>query len=172
MMLGMQPALAPVSVFFLRKTWFLLLVVLMAVSSAAQQPPKTSAAPKKKSRLAIAIDQTIEKGHDSSLPPHISDLLGISPERKEVPVKQAVRMGEPIRGFEVSTQNHNDVVLFVDSRAQKESTFYLTSRTGILRRVLSIREGVGHPRRPSKEDQAAFQKEKQQWVDELVPKSK
>ena len=85
-------------------------------------------------------------------------------------MKQAVRMGEPVRGFEVSTEKHNDVVLFVESRVQKETIFYLTSRTGSLRMVLSVREGVGHPRRPTKDDQVTFNQEKQRWVDELVPK--
>lgn len=146
-------------------------IMLIFVCSVAAQSPKKAAAPKTKSRLAIAIDQTIEKGHDGSLPPHISDLLGISPEKKEVPVKQMIRMGEPVRGFEVSTQNHNKVVLFIDNRAQKETIFYLTSKTGVLSRVLSVREGMGYPRLPTKDDLSAFAKEKKQWVDELAPKS-
>ncbi len=173
-MLGMQSALSTTSAFFFHrlilKAWALILALILGVVVLEAQSPKPSTAPKKKSRLATAIDETLEKGHDASLPPTISDLLGISPQRKEVPVKQAVLRGEPIRGFEVSTEEHNNVVIFVDNRAQKESIFYLTSRTGVLRRVLAVREGVGHPRRPTKDDQVAFNQEKQRWMDELAPK--
>jgi len=171
MILVMQPALAPVSPSFsggfILKTWLVMFVLIVSLAAQSQKP---SAAPKTKSRLATAIDRTLEKGRDAILPPHISDLLGISPEKNEVPVKQAVKMGEPIRGFEVSSLEPNNVVIFVESRLQKETIFYLTSRTGTLRRVLSVREGAGYPRRPTNEDQVAFDQEKQYWIDQLAPK--
>ena len=135
-----------------------MLIALLAVCSLAaqsQKPPAAKTAPKTKSRLATAIDLTLEKGHDGALPPHISTLLGLSHE-KEVPIKQAVEMGEPIRGFEVSTGEHNDLVIFVENRTTKETTFYLTSRGGTLRKVLSVREGTGYSRRPTKDDQMRF----------------
>src|SRR5690242_19226710 len=76
----------------------LVFLAASAVVAQSQKPP----APKTKSRLATAIDLTLEKGHESSLPRHISTLLGIAHEQ-EVPIKQAVEMGDPIKGFEVST---------------------------------------------------------------------
>lgn len=85
-------------------------------------------------------------------------------------MKQFVEMGEPIRGFEVSTAQPNNVVIFVESRAQKQSTFYLMSKRGTLRKVLTVVEGTGYSRNPTKDDQQEFHKEKQRWVDELVPK--
>lgn len=144
-----------------------MVILSLAVGSTLAQSQKP--APKTKSRLSTAIDLTLEKGHDVNLPPHISTLLGISRE-KEIPVKQAVEMGEPIRGFEVSTATHTDVVIFVESRAAKETTYYLTSRAGTLRKVLSVREGTGYSRRPTKDDMDAFAKEKQYWVDRIVPR--
>ncbi len=122
-----------------------------------------------KTRLARAIDKTLEQGHDATLPPHVSNLLGISPQEHEVPVKQFAEMGEPIRGFEVAIAEHNNVIMFVESRATNETTFYLTSPKGVLRRVLSITEGVGHPRIPNIGDKAAFEKEKHYWLNRLVP---
>ena len=145
-----------------------LVIALLATGAAVAQSQKP-AAPKTKSRLATAIDLTLEKGHESSLPRHISTLLGISHEQ-EVPIKQAIDMGEPIKGFEVSTDEHHNVVIFVENRAAKETTFYLTSRAGTLRKVLSVREGTGYSRRPTKDDEDSFRKEKQYWVDRLVPK--
>jgi hypothetical protein len=144
-----------------------ILMLLMVPLLVAQAP--TSAAPKAKSRLATAIDRTLEQGHDAVLPPHVSHLLGISPEEHEVPVKQFAEMGEPIRGFEVSAAEHKNLVLFVESRANNQSTFYLSSPRGTLRKVLAVIEGVGYARVPTKDDREAFEKEKQYWIDRLVP---
>jgi hypothetical protein len=145
------------------------LLTLLAVCSTAS-PAQKSAGSQTTSPLAKAISRTLTEGHDAILPPHVSDLLGISPDAHEVPVKQFAAMGEPIRGFEVSTVQPNDVVVWVESRAQKTTTFYLMSRRGTLRRVVEVVEGTGHSRRPTKEDQDAFEKEKQRWVNDLAAK--
>lgn len=174
MMLNMRAAhpLAPVS--FLRSItpkWMLpgIVVTVLALCSlpAASQTP---AGPKAKSRLASAIARTLDQGHAAILPPHVSHLLGISPDEHEVPVKQIAEMGDPVRGFEVSTAEHNNVVIFIESRTKKESTFYLTSRPGVLRKVLSVIDGVGYARVPTKKDRQAFEQEKQHWLDRLAPK--
>jgi hypothetical protein len=158
--------------FFSRKTLKvlpnLMVIGLLAIGSVVAQSQKP-APPKPKSRMATAVELTLEKGHEAALPPHVSTLLGISHEQ-EIPIKQAVEMGEVIRGFEVSTAERNDVVIFVENRAEKDTTFYLTSRTGTLRKVLSVREGTGYSRRPTKDDENIFRKEKQYWLDRLVPK--
>jgi len=145
--------------------WLMLLAVC-----GLQSPAQTSAGSKTTSPLSRAIERTLAEGHDAILPPHVSNLLGISPEEHEVPVKQFVVMGEPIRGFEVSTAEPNNVVIFVENRAQKQSTFYLTSKRGRLRKVLAVIEGTGYSRQPTKQDQEAFEKEKQRWIDQLAPK--
>jgi len=144
-------------------------VVLSTVCTLSAQT-KTSTAPKASSRLSSAINRTLEQGRDATLPPHISHLLGISPQEHEVPVKQFTQMGEPIRGFEVSKDEHNNVVVFVERRAQKKTTFYLTSPRGRLRRVLSVIEGVGYDRLPTENDKQEFEKEKLYWVDVLTSK--
>ena len=147
----------------------LFLVMLVTVCGIASQAQK-SASSQTTSSLTKAIDLTLKQGHDAILPPHVSHLLGISPAEREVPVKQFVQMGEPIRGFEVSTAQPNDIVIFVESRAQKQTTFYLMSKRGTLRKVLTVLEGTGYSRRPTKDDEEAFEKEKQRWVDQLSPK--
>jgi hypothetical protein len=141
--------------------------ILLSAGCLAAQSKKPSAPPTKSS-LGSAIDRTLAEGNEAILPPHVSNLLGISPKEHEIPVKQFVEMGEPIRGFEVSTAEHNNVVIFVESRTQKKSTFYLTSRRGILRKVLSIIEGVGYSRVPTKDDKDEFEKEKKRWTDQLA----
>lgn len=148
----------------------LVTVVVLSTVCALSAQTKTSTAPKASSRLASAINRTLEQGRDATLPPHISHLLGISPQEHEVPVKQFTQMGEPIRGFEVSRDEHNNVVVFVERRAQKKATFYLTSPRGRLRRVLSVIEGVGYDRLPTESDKKEFEIEKQYWIDLLTSK--
>jgi hypothetical protein len=143
--------------------------MVVAACGIASQAQKSTGS-QTTSSLATAIDRTLQQGHGAILPPHVSNLLGISSHEQEVPVKQFVQMGEPIRGFEVSTAQPNDVIIWIESRAQEQTTYYLMSRRGTLRRVLAVIEGTGHPRRPTKDDQEAFDKEKQRWVDQLVPK--
>ena len=145
-----------------------LLLVLLAVGGV-RSPAQKSAGSQTTSPLSRAIDRTLAEGHDAILPPHVSNLLGISPDEHKVPVKQFVEMGELIRGFEVSTAEHNNVVIFVENRAQKQTTFYLMSKRGTLRKVLAVMEGTGHPRQPTKPDRETFEKEKQRWVDALAP---
>ena len=150
----------------MRNVFLLMLVAACAMASQAQKPAGSQTT----SSLTKAIDLTLKQGHDAILPPHVSHLLGISPAEHEVPVKQFVQMGEPIRGFEVSTAQQNDIVIFVESRAQKQTTFYLMSKRGTLRKVLTVLEGTGYSRRPTKDDEEEFEKEKQRWVDQLSPK--
>jgi hypothetical protein len=150
----------------MRNVFLLMLIAVYGIASHAQKSTDLQTS----SPLAKAIDLTLRQGHDAILPPHVSHLLGISPDEHEIPVKQFVEMGEPIRGFEVSTAQANDVLIFVESRAQKQTTFYLMSKRGTLRKVLTVLEGTGYSRRPTKDDQEAFEKEKQRWVDQLAPK--
>lgn len=150
----------------MQKVFLLMLIATCAVASQAQK----SVGSQTTSSLTKAIDRTLEQGHDAILPPHVSHLLGISPDEHEVPVKQFVQMGEPIRGFEVSTARANDIVIWVESRAQKQTTFYLMSKRGTLRKVLTVLEGTGYSRHPTKDDEEAFEKEKQHWVSQLASK--
>lgn len=146
-----------------------LLLMLLAVWGVRSPAQKTAAA-KTTSPLARAIDRTLAEGHDAILPPHVSNLLGLSPDEHQVPVKQFYEMGELIRGFEVSTAEHNNVVIFVENRAQNQTMFYLMSKHGTLRKVLAVIAGTGYSRRPTQQDREAFEKEKQRWVEKLAPK--
>lgn len=144
------------------------ILVLGIVAFPLAHAQKTSA-PKTEKRLALAVSRTLEQGHDVFLPPHISHLLGISPDEQKVPVKQVAEMGETIRGFEVSAAKHDDIVIFVENPSHGESTFYLVSPTGSARRVVSVKAGVGYDRAPTAADRTALAAEKQYWLDRLVP---
>jgi len=138
--------------------------ILPAGAGQAPHSPRSHAP----GRLALAADKTIREGVQAKLPPHLSTLLGLTKE-EECPVMQSVvRTGNQVQGFDVSVANKKDIVLFVVDQNANDQTLYLTSPEGTLRKVVSVKAGVGDVVRPTDKDQIAFQKEKQFWVDRLV----
>jgi len=147
----------------LTATLILGVVAFSLAHSQKSSPPSTQ------HRFALAVNKALEEGHDAFLPPHISHLLGISPDEQRVPVKQFAEIGETVRGFEVSAAKHDDIVIFVENHSQGENTFYLLSARGTVRRVVSVKDGVGYDRTPTAADRTALAAEKQLWLDSLVP---
>jgi hypothetical protein len=143
-----------------------LTLLVLAFSFAHSQK---ASAPTTQQRFALAVNKALEQGHDAFLPPHISHLLGISPDEQKVLVKQFAEMGQTVRGFEVSAEKHDDIVIFVENQSQGESTFYLISARGNARRVVSVKAGVGYGRVPTAADRTNLATEKQYWLERLVP---
>jgi len=145
-----------------------LLTVVLSVS-ATRAPVGPSPRPQARKRMVRAVDKTLQEGLHAKLPPHLSALLGLSKE-EECPVMQGVvRTGKVVQGFDVSTANKNDVVLFVVNETINDQTLYLTSKEGVLRKVVRVEEGVGRVQKITGEDRKAFEKEKQFWLDRLAP---
>ena len=141
---------------------------MMWVSATrAQVKPVPSQQARK--RMAQAVDKTLQEGLQAKLPPHLSTLLGLSEEQECLVRQGVVRTGTVVQGFDVSTVNKNDVVLFVVDETTNNQTLYLTSKQGVLRKVVSVEEGVGRVRKVTGEDRKAFEKEKQFWLDRLAP---
>jgi hypothetical protein len=146
---------------------FLLALLMFVSATPAQVRPSPNAQVQKK--MAQAVDKTLQEGLHAKLPPHISTLLGLSNE-EECPVMQGVvRAGKTVQGFDVSTANKNDVVLFVAHEATHDQTLYLTSKQGVLRKVVVVEQGVGQVQKITGEDRKAFEKERQFWLDRLAP---
>ena len=148
----------------------LALTVGRFVSAAhAQVPPLVS--PQARKRMVQAVDKTFQDGLHAKLPPHLSTLLGLSNEEECLVMQGLVRTGRLVQGFDVSTANKNDVVLFVVNESTNDQTLYLTSKEGVLRRVVTVEEGVGQVQKITRADRKAFEKEKQFWLDRLTPLS-
>ncbi len=146
----------------------LLLVVVMFVSAAlAQVEPSPS--PQARKRMVRAVDKTLQGGLHAKLPPHLSTLLGLSKEKECNVMQGVVRTGKVVQGFDVSTSNNNDVVLFVVDETTNGQSLYLTSKEGGLRRVVKVEEGVGRIQKITGKDRQAFEKEKTFWLDRLDP---
>jgi hypothetical protein len=119
-----------------------LLTVGMFVSATRAQVGR-SPSPQARKRMVRAVDKTLQEGLHAKLPPHLSTLLGLSKE-EECPVMQGmVRTGKVVQGFDVSTANKNDAVLFVVNETTNDQTLYLTSKEGVLRKSSEGRGGGG-----------------------------
>lgn len=146
-----------------------ILILAVAILPAAAGQAQHSPHPAAQSRFAQAADVTVREGLHATLPPHISTLLGLSKE-EEFPVQQGVvRTGNLVQGFDVSVADRNDIVLFVVDEAANNQALFLTSPEGVLRKVVSVKAGVGNVVRITDKEREAFKKEKQFWVDRLVP---
>jgi hypothetical protein len=146
-----------------------ILILAVAILPAAAGQAQHSPHPAAQSRFAQAADVTVREGLHATLPPHISTLLGLSKE-EEFPVQQGVvRKGNLVQGFDVSVADRNDIVLFVVDEAANNQALFLTSPEGVLRKVVSVKAGVGNVVRITDKEREAFKKEKQFWVDRLVP---
>lgn len=146
----------------------LVLTVLMSVSTTRAQVQHLPSQQARK-RMVRAVDKTLQEGLHAKLPPHLSTLLGLSQEKECVVMQGVVRTGEVVQGFNVSTANKNDVVLFVVNEATNGQTLYLTTKEGVLRKVVTVEEGVGRIQKVTGEDRKGFEKEKQFWLDRLAP---
>jgi hypothetical protein len=146
---------------------FLLMVEMFASAARAQVGPSPSSQARK--RMARAVDKTLQEGLHAKLPPHLSTLLGLSQEEECQVTQGVVRTGKVVQGFDVSTANKNDVVLFEVNETTNNQTLYLTSKEGVLRKVVTVDEGVGQVQKITGQDRKAFAKQKQFWLDRLAP---
>ncbi len=146
----------------------LLLAVVMFVSATRAQV-KPSPGPQARKRMIRAVDKTLQEGLHAKLPPHLSTLLGLSKEEECNVMQGVVRTGKVVQGFDVSTANKNDVVLFVVNETPNDQILYLTSKEGVLRKVVIVEEGVGRVQKITGKDRKAFEKEKVFWLDRLAP---
>jgi len=148
--------------------WLALIVVfiLSAVILPAAAGPASHGS---QDRMSRAVDKTMREGVHGKLPPHISTLLRLAQEQECPVMQRVVRTGTIVQGFDVSTTNQNDIVLFVVDETTNDQTLYLTSAEGGLRRVVSVEAGVGAESRITDARRKAFEKEKRFWLDRLVP---
>ncbi len=146
---------------------FLLVGVMFASATPAQVA--TSPGPQVGQRMVRAVDKTLREGLRAKLPPHLSTLLGLSKDEECNVMQGVVRTGQIVQGFDVSTANRNDVILFVVNETTNGQTLYLTSKEGALKKVVIVEKGVGRVQKITGKDREAFEKEKMFWLDRLAP---
>lgn len=148
-----------------RRVMVLSLGVLAVLPGLAQEPKKAE------KPLAKMEERTLgEMGKDAQMPPTLSNLLGLTPVREAVAVKQvAAKIKETdMIGFNVSVRNHKDIVIFRETATVR--TYFLTSPAGVLRKVIETRkrEDAGGfettELRPTTMEKR-FEREKRCWMD-------
>lgn len=145
---------------------FLLALVTCLAASQAGSAPGFGA----EERIARAADIVLLAGFQAKIPPHVSEMLGISADQKECAVSQRFeRNGKVVRGFNVSISDKDNIVLFVTDEGANEQTYYLTSGRGGLRRVVAVKGGTGNVLRVTGKEKAAFNGELHFWLDRIVP---
>lgn len=128
--------------------------------------PKPVAHPN--AELAAAADVVVQRGFHVELPPHISTLLGLTREQTCAVTQGILRSSGKTQGIDITEKNPDDIVIFIVDDTTQDQTFYLTSRMGALRRLVSVKEGIGHVLTPTKADVEAFQQEKKMWEERLA----
>jgi hypothetical protein len=95
---------------------------------------------------AVLTQQALTAGHQATLSPNLSMVLGLASEPKSVAVRQLVtRAEQKVRTFNVSVAHHRDlVILYVDEGTQS-TVAYLLAPGGKLRKAVSYQSG-GPPR--------------------------
>jgi hypothetical protein len=146
----------------------LLLAFIGATLSHAAVPAARKSLAHPKAELATAAQAAVAHGVHAELPPHISTLLGLAHEEKCDVLQGVLRSASSVQGIDVLDKNHGDIVIFTVNLATKDQTFYLTSPTGTLRKLLTVSQGVGQVVEPTKADIEAFQSEKKMWVERLA----
>ena len=149
----------------MRRVMVLSLGVLAVLPGLAQEPKKADKPLAKMEELTLG-----EMGKDAQMPPTLSNLLGLTPVREAVAVKQVAAKikGTDTIGFNVSVRNHKDIVIFRET--PKVRTYFLTSPAGVLRKVIESRkrEDVGRfdttELRPDTMGKR-FEREKRCWMD-------
>jgi hypothetical protein len=159
---------------------------LWIVSPAISQSPAqahskpTPASSPVRQRFARVVDRVVKEGVDAYMPPHISSELGIAPVGERCLVRQSSFRKQPdsIQAFNVSSLNHDDLIIFVahaslDANGRvvdlDQATSYLTSPSGMLRKVATVVAGQGGVRRITLEDRKVFEEQKKFWLDRLAP---
>jgi hypothetical protein len=95
---------------------------------------------------AVLTQQALTAGHQATLPPNLSRVLGLAAQGKGIEVRQLVtRAGKKVRTFNVSVADHRDLVIFSVDEGTQSTVAYLLAPGGRLRKAVSYQTG-GPPR--------------------------
>lgn len=117
--------------------------------------------------FASLSELTLQDSDNDYLPPHLSHMLGISPNNVQIEVKQIYfQSDDGVVVFNVVAENHNDIV--IARQGVNELTLYLTSPSWRLRQVVDSQKeptGIRAQQIPVSVAVEAFEKEKCCWVE-------
>ena len=148
--------------------WLLATLAAQSDALAATPARRDSAAAAKPAaphaELLQLAQQVAERGRDSTLPPHLSKMLGLNDGAKTTPVRQlVVRVGTLVHDFNVVSADHQHGVLFTSDESTQVTRAYALRHDGSLRLALEyVGNGVGTPMAQAA-GRAGYQREVQFW---------
>ena len=135
-----------------------MIVALVMTASLSAQAATPSLAP--------LVDTVLAQGPRSTLPAHLSVVLGISAAESATAVKQAVmRAGHTVRTFNVRLARHGDVVLMNVDEQDHATKAYLIAASGALRKAVSYRAGAPAVERNLMAARADYASELKFWIE-------
>jgi hypothetical protein len=135
--------------------WAAALIPVLAMASAQNAVPL----------LQPLIGAVLRNGPEGQLPPHLSLVLGLSKSGEPVPIKQALlREGPLVRTFNVSTVDHEDVVLMTYDEQSHSTHAYLTSASGVMRMAVEYETGAQAVVRAKRDAAPDFRAELKRWT--------
>ena len=138
-----------------KRMWAAALIPVLSIWSAQAAVPL----------LQPLIGAVLRNGPDSQLPPHLSLVLGLSKSGQALPIKQAhLREGSVVRTFNVSTVDHEDVVLMSYDEQTRSTHAYLTSASGVMRMAVAYETGAQAVVRAKAEAAPDFRAELNRWT--------
>lgn len=134
--------------------------LIAAVAMAAIVPAQGADRP-----FGELIEAVVHHGPDAMLPPHLSVVLGVSPQERQTAVKQAVvRNASMVRTFNVCTENHDDVVILTYDELSHATKVYLASPAGKLRKAVHYQAGAAANERSLADARSDFANEADFWT--------
>jgi hypothetical protein len=108
--------------------------------------------------------QALKVGPTSQLPPHLTEVLGLSGNGEGLAVRQlASRDGFTVRTFNVGAQAPHRVVVMVADEAARSTVAYLVTPHGHLGRALQYHAGEAPQELPTAAAKAGFAAEVRFW---------
>jgi hypothetical protein len=131
-------------------------------SLAANRAPTDATLPDRFTPLVL------ERGNDSQLPPHLSNVLGLNDKNQATRVRQiAMREGTVVHTFNVLASGHHQRVLLTHDEATQDTKVYGLRADGTLRVAVTY-QGRGASRSMSPAAaREGYQREIQFWREHL-----
>ena len=114
---------------------------------------------------APLVKQALSGGYKSSVPPHVSLVLGLSAQGEAVETRQLVaRAEQKVHTFNVELASPQRVVLFVVDEGAHNTVTYLLNASGKLRKAVSYDDGAAPHDVPEAQARAGLARERRFWT--------
>jgi len=113
---------------------------------------------------AVLSQQALAAGHQATLSPNLSMVLGLATKPQSVAVRQlATRAEQKVHTFNVSVAHHQDLVILYADEGTRTTVAYLLAPGGRLRKAVSYQTGGPPQELSAAEAKVGFAGEVRYW---------